>query len=569
MRKITLLLLSLSLNLILTYSLGAAYRDPVWSDNGMAATPHPAATAAACEILEQGGNAIDAAVAAAYALSVVEQYHSGLGGGEFMLIRIAETDEIISLDARETAPLNAMPDMYLDPATGEAFTNKSSRGGLAAGVPGSVAGRIALIKKYGRLKHSQVVAPAIELAEDGFELDRIYASRIDRYQDNFVENKVAASVFLPKGKPLGRGELLVQPQLAKTLKSIAKSGNDYFYHGEGAKQIASAVQAAGGIIEERDLAEYKLQWREPIHFKYRGYDIFSMPPPSSGGVCLAQILNILEGYPLDFLEPTSSEYYHLFATACELSFADRAKWLGDPGYNVLPVAGMASKAYATELRTVIDRNYRNPVSEAGDPWQYSDDDTHTSHLSVVDADGNMCAITTSVNTSFGSLVFIPEMGIFMNSTMDDFAIEPGNPNEWGLLGSEVNSVAPGKRPLSSMSPTLVLKDDKPFLCIGSVGGPRIITSIAQIILNVVDHDMDIQQAIDMPRIHMQWRPDKLYIERDVPQVVVSQLRQMGWTVDFGRNWSLSQGILIDNEKGWYFGASDARGVGTADSPKKR
>ncbi|MCF7809714.1 gamma-glutamyltransferase [bacterium] len=552
MKQLFTLLLLLSFNTTF-----AAYRSPAWSENGMAATPHPEATNAAIEMLEAGGNAIDAAVAAAFALSVVEQYHSGLGGGEFAVFRIARTGKIYALDARECAPSKATADMLDN-------VEESWQGGLAVGIPGSVKGRVELVEKYGKLSLKEVIEPAIKLAEDGFEIDRILADRIKGKQDQFAENEAITKVFFRKGSPLQQGEILKQPALAKTLKTIAKDNGKSFYNGEQAEQIVKACHGGDGIITLEDMSYYKNIWRDPIRFEYRGYEIYSMPPPSSGGVCLAQILNILSGFPMNYVEQGSAESYHLMASAFEASFADRSKWLGDPDFNVIPINEMISPAYTDELRENIDRHYRIPIEKAGDPWTI-DTQQNTSHLSVIDKEGNMCSITTSVNSAFGSCVFVPEMGIFLNSTMDDFSKSDDEPNKYDLVGGNVNSIEPGKRPLSSMSPTIVLKDDEPCMAIGSVGGPRIITSVAQILINVIDYDMDIQSSIDAPRIHMQWKPDKLYIEKDVSPDVMNLLRNQGWNVVEDGRWSISQGVMLKDEN--YYGAGDARGVGDAKGIK--
>ncbi len=543
-----------------------AYRQPSWSKSGMAATPHVEATNAAVTVLEQGGNAVDAAVAAAFALSVVEQYHSGLGGGEFALIRMVKDDKVVALDARESAPSQAHSEMYIDPATGKKIKYSSSRGGLAVGTPGSVAGRVELVQKFGNLSLSKVVNPSVKLAEEGFIVDRFLATRTKGHQDRLA-NGNASDVFLEKGQPYLRGELLKQPALAETLTKVSKDGGKSFYAGEQAKAIVKSCKDAGGIITIEDLAGYKIIWREPIEFDYRGHKIYSMPPPSSGGVCLAEILNILEGFPLNYVEQGSAESYHLIASAFELAFADRAYWLGDPDFTPQPTDGMTSPEYAAKLREKINRHYRNPVKDHDDPWAF-DDDSNTSHISVIDRDGNMCSITTSVNTSFGSHVFVPELGIFLNSTMDDFVTSPTEPNNYDLIGSEVNRVAPQKRPLSSMSPTLVLKDDLPYIALGSVGGPRIISSVAQMLINIIDYDLDIQAAMDVPRIHMQWRPDKLYVEKEITPEIVKELNQRGWKVYQQSNWSLSQAVMHDAATAEFFGASDARGVGSAEGPSK-
>ena len=559
-----LLTASLILLAVFTSQGFAAYRSPVWSkaDQGMVATPHTAATEAAIEILAMGGNAVDAVVAASFALAVVEPYHSGLGGGEFTLVRMKSDGKVIACDARESAPLASTPDMYIEPETGKVFENKSWQGGLAVGVPGSVKGRVELVRKYGRLPLKKIMAPAIRLARKGFLLDESLSSKLKSSTDRFAEDQWISKVFLPGGKVSGRGETLVQTALSECLSEIADDGGKSFYNGEMAAQISRACIEAGGILTVEDLIEYKLVWREPIRFTYRDYEVYSMPPPSSGGVGLAEILNILEEYPMKYLSPGCAEAYHLIASAFELAFADRAKWLGDPEFTPLPVDGLISKEYAGVLRKGIDRFHRQPVGEAGDPWIY-DSEGNTSHLSAIDSHGNMCSMTTSVNSSFGSQVYVPELGFFLNSTMDDFSIAPREPNKFDLIGSDINSIAPGKRPLSSMSPTLVLKTGKPCMSIGSVGGPRIITSVAQILINVIDFGMDIQAAIDAPRIHTQWKPDKLYIEPEVTPEIINELRSRGWITDQTGRWSLSQGVTTDLETGEFFGASDARGVGSA------
>ena len=541
--------------------LAAAYRAPVWSRSGMAATPHPEATAAAAQMLSKGGNAVDAALAAAFVLAVVEPYHSGLGGGEFAVVWLAADRRAAALDARECAPAAATSDMFLDRTTGKPNENKSSRGGLAVAVPGSVAGRVELHRAYGRLPWEELLAPAITLARDGFTVDRYLAEKVRSLRDPLAESG-AAVVFMKHSVPVQCGEILTQPALTATLERIAGDRGQSFQGGADAQAIVRACRKTGGILATDDLAHYRPVWREPVSFTYRGCEIIAMPPPSSGGVCLAEILNIMEGFPLDYLEPDGAEFYHLLASAFEAAFADRAAWLGDPDYVPQPGAGLTSKLYAASLCKRIDRQRRLPVASAGDPWQY-ENESHTSHISVIDREGNMCALTTSVNTVFGALVFVPELGIFLNSTMDDFAIAPKDPNEWGLVGGDANRIAPGKRPLSSMSPTVIVRDGKPWLCLGSVGGPRIISSVARMIVNIVDFKMDVQAALDAPRVHQQWRPDKLFLEKEVPPEVVRELVMKGWEVEPGGNWSLSQAVEYRSESGEFFGASDARGVGAA------
>lgn len=539
----------------------AAYRSPVCARAGMAATPHPLATEASVQILDKGGNAVDAALAAAFALSVVEQYHSGLGGGEFAVVWSAKDEKAYALDARECAPAGASAEMYLDPETQNPLPDKSWRGGLAVGVPGSVAGRVELHRRFGKLPFKEILQPAVKLARAGFPLDRYYADRLNGQRDRFANDSNIVRVFFRRNRPLEPGEILVQTALASTLEQIALDAGQAFYRGKQAAHIVAAVNKSGGIITKQDLTDYKTIWREPVKFTYRGIEGWSMPPPSSGGVCIALALNILEGYPLNYIENYSSEYYHLLASTFERVFIDRAEWLADPDFVPQPIGGMTSKLYADSLRKGIDKQFHIPPKSAGDPWLY--EPINTSHISVIDHAGNMCAITTSVNTAFGSLVFVPELGIFLNNTMDDFATAPSAANQFDLASGEVNGITSGKRPLSSMSPTVLLKDGRPFLCLGSVGGPRIITSVVQMIVNIVDFGVDIQAAIDAPRLHCQWKPDALYVESAISPDIISNLILRKWNVVKEKTWSLSQGVMFDTEKSLFYGASDARGVGTA------
>jgi gamma-glutamyltranspeptidase / glutathione hydrolase len=537
----------------------SAYRAATCSLNGMVATPHPDATEAAVEILKAGGNAVDAAVAAAFVLSVVAPYHSGIGGGEFTLVRMVKDSLVITLDARECAPRMATVGLFLDPKTGQPIPAKSANGGLSVGVPGSVAGRVELVKKYGKLSLAQDLAPAIRLAKDGMIVD-YYLEGAIKGNLELMAHSEAAGVFLNKGKSWERGDRLIQSALAGTLEQIAKDGGNSFYSGDEAAQIAKTDQAAGGVLAVDDLRNYKVIPREPIKFDYRGLEIYSMPPPSSAGLCLAEILHILEAYPLSTLGFGSGDALHLEASAFERTFADRQKLLGDPAFKKQPM-GMSTREYADKRREDINPLHRVPVSGSGDPWPY--ESSNTSHLSVIDREGNMCSLTTSVNTSFGSFVYVPELGFFLNNTMDDFTIEAKNPN----TKTEVvaNEVAPDKRPLSSMSPTLILRRGRPWMALGSVGGMRIITSVAQLIVNVVDFGMDLQAAIDSPHIHMQWKPDILYVEDEFAPETIRDLTSRGWKVVKEGHWSLSQAVSIEwNDR--YYGGADSRGIGTATGP---
>ena len=555
-----LLLIPAFLLFLLVETLSAAYRAPACSREGMAAAPHFAATDAAVEVLQKGGNAVDAAIAAAFALSVVEPYHSGLGGGEFALVYDSKIRKIEALDAREYAPAGLTADLFLDPATGQPHPTKSSLGGLAAGVPGSVAGRAELHEKYGKLPWKDVVLPAIRLARDGVVIDRVFAARLAGQHDKFAENSALTALFFKGNKPLDRGDILKQPKLAECLTQISKDKGASFYTGEQATAIVRSVAAAGGILTLADLKSIRFVWREPIHFNYRGLDVYSMPPPSSGGLCLAEIFHILDPFPLSYLGQGDVETLHLVGSAFERAFADRSRWLADPACVPQPVEGMTSAAYAEKLRSSIRRDTRTPVKEAGDPWRHSG---NTSHISVIDKDGGMCAITTSVNGAFGSLVFVPELGFFLNNTMDDFALTATSKNIYDLTQGDVNLVEPGKRPLSSMSPTLILKENKPYASIGSVGGPRIITSVAQIIINLADFKMDIQAAIDAPRIHIQWKPETLFLEQYISPATARELELRNWPISKETRWSISQGVTVDWEKGLFYGGADSRGVGSA------
>lgn len=554
-------LFAVALLLILTFnSIYAAYRAPACSRDGMAATPHPLATEAAVAVLKAGGNAVDAAVAAAFVLAVTTPYHSGIGGGEFAIVRTVE-GLITTLDARECAPAKLTASLFIDPKSSEPIKGKSETGGLAAGVPGSVLGRVELVRRFGKLPLKSDVAGAIRLAEGGFAVDWYLANQL---KSNVKEMREAnATPFLKDDTLcLSRGDWILQPALARTLTTIANDNGESFYHGEMAVGIARSDVETGGVMTSSDLAGYRVIEREPIHFSYRDFDIYSMAPPSSGGLCLAEILQTLEPISLKDLQYGSPKSIHLEASAFERAFADRAQFIGDPAFTPIPL-GMASKKYAQQQCNTIDLNKRTTVST---PTSFPNSkSSHTSHLSVIDKDGMMCSITTSVNGGFGSFVWISEYGFFLNNTMDDFTISTKTENQFKLKQGEVNRVEPGKRPLSSMSPTLVLKGGKPYLALGSVGGPRIITSVAQMLVNIIDYRMDVQGAIDAPRIHMQWQPDALYMEQEMSPLVRASLEGIGWKVEAGGHWSLSQAVMLD-EDGLFYGGADSRGIGSAAGP---
>jgi len=513
------------------------------------------ASRAGVEIMERGGNAVDAAVATGFALAVTHPSAGNLGGGGFMVIRMAD-GRTAALDYREIAPLAATRDMYLD-EHGK-LTDKSVIGPLASGVPGSVAGMTAALAKYGNLSLQEVMAPAIRLARDGFVVDSaLYFSL--RSSKEKITRFNGSAVFFPNGEPLQPGARLVQPALARTLQLIADRGPDAFYKGEIADSIAAEMKRDGGIITKEDLANYKPIWRTPIRSTYRGYSIIAMPPSSSGGITTVETLNILETY--DKLPPFGSAHYdHLVAEAFRRAFVDRNTKLGDPAFVNVPVAELTSKSYAKELASTIDadESSRTPRfgATAGEPM-------HTTHYSVADSKGNAVATTTTINSGYGSGVFIRGAGFFMNNEMDDFSAQPGHANQFGLVQGEANAIVPGKRMLSAMSPTIVLdKDGKLFLVVGAAGGPTIITATTQIILNAIDNHMTLADAMRAPRLHHQAWPDTLFFERGgIAPATLDSLRAMGHHPVTRGSIANANGVMkVD---GGFMGLSEPRSSGGA------
>ena len=468
--------------LLVVLSAEAEKKLPARGQKGMVSTSHPLASETGIKILKQGGNAIDAAVAIAFVLGVVEQYSSGIGGGSLIMIRLADSSEVLAVDARETAPLKSTRDMYL--RDGEAVPNLSRTGVLAGGVPGTVAGLELILKKYGTMSLAEIMEPAVRYAENGFELTQRHVNAIKSSREKLEKFPTSAKIYFSGDQLPEVGALLVQHDLAVTLKTIASNGSHAFYKGEIAKKIVKFMEQNGGLITATDLASYQAKLRNPVYGTYRGYDVYSMPPPSSGGIHVIQILNILEGYDFRGTERYSAEFTHLLAEAMKLAFADRAHFLGDSDFVDVPVAGLISKPYAEEQRSKINTDQVLELESHGNPVPYESE--NTTHFSVLDQDGNAVSITQTVNTSFGSGMIIEGTGIILNNEMDDFSAQPGVPNIYGLVGAEANSIAPQKRPLSSMSPTLLVKDDQTFMVIGSPGGPRIITTVVQSIINVID-----------------------------------------------------------------------------------
>ncbi|HMB78407.1 MAG TPA: gamma-glutamyltransferase [Kiloniellaceae bacterium] len=526
----------------LSSGLRAAVPPPVAAAQDMAVTAQAHGTRVAQEILAKGGNAVDAAVAAAYALAVTHPCCGNLGGGGFMTLHLAETGKEIALDFREKAPLAATKDMYLG-ADGEVRHDLSLKGYLAVGVPGTVMGLEQARAAYGTMSREALMAPAIALAEEGYVLTPADVAILAYGTDAFAADPASAAIFLKDGKPYAAGDRLRQPDLAKTLKAIAEDGPDAFYRGPVAEAVVKASQANGGILSLEDFAQYRAEERAPIRCFYRGFEVISMPPPSSGGLTLCLILNVLEGYPLGHMGFNSAESIHVMVEAMRRAYADRNSLLGDPDFVEIPAQRLLSKSYAAELRQSIPAFAASPIGDIKDPAEL-DGSNNTTQISVMDAAGNAVSLTYTINSYFGAKRIAPGTGFFLNNEMNDFTAKPGVANMFGLVQGAKNAIAPGKRPLSSMSPTLVKRNDEVFLVLGSPGGSRIITIVLQGILNVVDHGMDISQAVNAPRIHNQWLPDVVYYEpwaftRDTLKI----LEQMGYSLREQKGWGALEAIM--------------------------
>lgn len=550
----------------------AASPAPAEGENGMVVTAQRLATDVGVEVLKGGGNAIDAAVAVGYALAVTYPTAGNLGGGGFMTIRLKD-GKTTFLDFRERAPLAATKTMYLD-KDGNPVPGASTDTYLAIGVPGSVAGFEAAREKYGTKSREDLLAPAIGLAREGFVLEPGDIASFADGNDMLAKDPAAAKIFLKDGKPLELGATLVQADLAKSLTAISENGTDAFYKGEIADLIVKASQANGGILAKEDFEQYKVRELDPVKCSYRDYDIVSSPPPSSGGLIICEILNVLEGYPISYLGYASAETTRLMVEAMRNAYVDRNTALGDPDFVDNPVEKLTSKAYAEEIRARIDP-FKAGVSRELMPEGFGES-KETTHYSIVDKDGNAVAVTYTLNGSFGTGKVAEGTGILLNNEMDDFTMKPGVPNLYGLVQGEANAIEPRKSPLSSMSPTIVSKDGRPFMVIGSPGGSRIITITLGAIMNVVDHGMNLQEAIDAPRIHHQWLPDKVYME---PYALSPDTRKllagMGYDVGIDPDWTIwgeAAGILVGGknvkeiESGSgtrYYGAIDSRATAGA------
>jgi gamma-glutamyltranspeptidase/glutathione hydrolase len=490
------------------------------------ATVHPLATDAALSVLHQGGNAVDATVAAALALGVVDGHNSGIGGGCFLLIRLAD-GRAIAIDARETAPAAATKEMFV--VNGKAEPKLSQTGALAIGVPGSVAAYEYAIKHFGKLRWKQIVLPAAELAQKGFKLDRSYAGRLASVASELKQFPASRSIFLKDGgQPWKDGDILKQPELAASYTALAEQGSGWFYKGAFAVAAGQWMKANGGLIAESDFQTYELKLREPLRTSYRQHEIIGFPPPSSGGVHVAQILNILEQFDLKSMGLNSPDFVHVVTEAMKLAFADRAYWLGDPDFVSVP-RGLISREYGARLAKAIRMDRASKVPSHGVPANSASDtfSKHTTHFSVADSDGNWVACTATLNTTFGSKVVVPGTGVMLNNQMDDFSAQPGVANYFGLVGAEANAVAPGKRPLSSMSPTIVMKNGKPILSLGAAGGPTIISQTVLAIIAAIDFGLEPKSALSQSRFHHQWLPDELVIEKSMPSATLKELQRRG------------------------------------------
>jgi len=533
-----------------------------WGRNGIVATIHPLATAAAVEALRNGGNAIDAAIAAALTLGVVDSQNSGIGGGCFLLIRLAD-GQVVAIDGREQAPGKASRDMFLRDGQGD--VHLSQTGALAAGVPGALAAYSYAATNYGHIPWATQLQTAAQLAEQGFNPSKDFVQRLEGSAEELRRFEAARAIFLDAdGNPWRAGDLIRQPDLAATYRAVADQGVSWFYGEPFGKRVEDWMKANGGLMAASDLAGYRLKLREPLRTTYRGYEIVGFPPPSSGGAHVAQILNILEHFDLKKLGAGSVGFIHVVTEAMKRAFADRAYWLGDPDFAAVP-RGLVGKDYAAALARQIDKKRVTAVPDHGTPENAATDlfNKHTTHFSMADSAGNWVACTATINTSFGSKVVVPGTGVLLNNEMDDFSIQPGVPNAFGLIGAEANAVQPGKRPLSSMSPTLVLKDGQPILSLGAAGGPTIISQTVLTLIYCLDFGMPVDRALEQVRFHHQWRPDELRIERKAGESVLRDLRRRGHVVKEVDRLGATQAVAWDTDKKRLAGSADPRSQGEA------
>ena len=530
--------------------------SPVQGTEGMVVTSHFLATQSAQEVLKNGGNAIDAAVTAAFSLAVTQPRSGNIGGGGFMLISLEEKDDVVAIDYREKAPGTATVDMFLD-KEGNADSNVSRYSHLAAGVPGTVAGLAMALEQYGTISLKEAIAPAIKLANEGFIVTPRFSDGLKEKEEMLKKWPSTAKIFYKAdGSYYEPGDLFIQKDLAATLTRISENGIKEFYEGKTAELLVAEMAKHGGLITMEDMKNYTPGLRTPVHGTYRGYDIYSMSPPSSGGTHVVQILNILEGYPIAEYGHNSAKTIHLMTEAMKLAYADRSQYLGDEDFVKVPLKGLTSKKYAESLRQKIDPAKATESSTIAPGKVIPYESNETTHFSIVDKFGNAVSNTYTINFSYGSGIVVEGAGFLLNNEMDDFSAKPGVPNAYGLIGGEANKIEPNKRMLSSMSPTIVKQGGKNFLVTGSPGGSRIITTTLQVIMNVIDHGLNIQSAVAAPRIHHQWLPDELRIEEGLSPDTIVALEEMGHTVTQKSAMGAIQSIMIKD--GMMYGGADPR-----------
>ncbi len=532
---------------------------PVLAEQGMVSSQEAIATQVGLDVLRDGGNAVDAAVAVGFALAVTLPKAGNLGGGGFMMIHLAETGETLALDYREMAPALASEAMFLN-EQGDVDKHLSRNSFQSAGVPGTVRGLTQALRDYGSQPLAKLLQPAIELAEKGFVISHDLASELKSRRSQLSRSEAGKKIFYHSdGRAFEAGERLIQKDLAWSLRQIAKHGEQAFYEGAIAKKIAQDSKRHQGLIDMRDLANYEAVMREAVKGDYRGYGVYSMPPPSSGGVHVLQMLQVLKNFDLNALGHNSADYLHVLSETMKYAYADRSKYLGDPDFATVPVAELTAPAYGLRIAKKIDMNKARPSDDikpgSAQPFESHD----TTHFSVADSQGNVVSNTYTLNFSYGSGIVIEGTGILLNNEMDDFSSKPGVPNAFGLLGGEANAIEPRKRPLSAMTPLIVLKDDKPYLVVGSPGGSKIINVVLQVVLNVLDHGMNIAEASSVPRIHHQWYPDVLNVERGISLDTLRLLRAKGYETKETRVLGSTQSILL--QQGRLEGASDPRRPG--------
>jgi gamma-glutamyltranspeptidase/glutathione hydrolase len=552
------------LRVFLSFALGSAVatigvppltaRQPVRARHGMVVAMESIAADVGVEVLKHGGNAIDAAVAVGFAMSATHPYAGNLGGGGYMLIRLADGGTTF-IDFREKAPEKASHDMYLD-AEGN-LTRDSIEGWRSSGVPGTARGFELAQSRYGRLKWAEDLAPAIELASKGFPVSYGLAEML-KGSGALAKNDESKRIFLKDGAFYDPGDVLIQPELAQTLTRISKGGADEFYEGETARTLAAQMEKNGGLITLSDLKRYAAVERTPLTGSYRNYTIVTAPPSSSGGIVLLQMLGMLDGTGYEKTGFGSAATIHFVAEAMRRAYADRNTYVGDPDFMKVPIAGLLDRAYLAKRRESIDPERATPSGDVAPGQPAGSEHTETTHYSVVDSEGNAVAVTYTLNGGFGNGITVPGLGFLLNNEMDDFASKPGQPNLFGLVQGEANAIGPGRRPVSSMVPTIILRDGKLFMTAGAPGGSRIPTAVLQVILNVLDFGMNVQDAVDAPRFHHQWLPDRLSLEPGISPDTVALLKARGYDVDYLPGAVLAQVAAIVSDAGWLQGASDGR-----------